>query len=65
MGLFRTLVYAVIIYYVWKIVKSLLFVSKAKNSYRNFDSNQNTPPYIKQKKSKNNDEEYVDYEEIK
>jgi len=66
MNLFKTLIYAVIIYYVWKIVKSLFFVTKNNNINRNFDSNQHThPPQNKQKRMRNDDEEYVDYEEIK
>jgi hypothetical protein len=63
MGLFRTLLYAVIIYYVWKIAKHLF--SPATNNFNTSNStknnrNQSTPP-----RKTNSEGEYVDYEEIK
>jgi hypothetical protein len=63
MGLFRTLLYAVIIYYVWKIAKHLF--SPAASNFNSSNSNKTNRNENKPPRKTNSEGEYVDYEEIK
>lgn len=68
MGLLKTILYAVIIYYIWNIVRTL-FRSSAQsipNTGNQHSKQRTTFDQTKQKPNpKNIDGDYVDYEEIK
>ncbi|MCK9480890.1 MAG: DUF4834 family protein [Bacteroidia bacterium] len=62
MGIFRTLLYAVILYYGWKLLKNMFTINKQqhdeqKDTETNHDNDHSN--------DRNKDGEYVDYEEIK
>jgi hypothetical protein len=54
MGLLRTILYAVIIYYIWKIVAGMIAGNRNSGSEK-----------INNGDKKNDDGDYTDYEEIK
>ncbi|MBX2984877.1 MAG: DUF4834 family protein [Bacteroidia bacterium] len=60
MGLLRTVFYAVIIYFGWKLVKNM-FTIKDNNK----NDNAQPPSGGNPKRSNDSDGEYVDYEDIK
>ncbi|MCO6495335.1 MAG: hypothetical protein J5I91_06620 [Bacteroidetes bacterium] len=62
MGLLRTLFYAVIIYYAWKILKNMFTIKPPTN---NVPPPQDNNSVNNNKNTTKTDEEYIDYEEIK
>lgn len=73
MGLIKTLIYAVVIYYVWKVLVALfkgysvfseLKKNHTQNTQHNPYSHTNTQSKPKMKPRQTDEGEYVDYEEI-